>query len=56
MPACEYARLKEDEVQELIRSIRYKEYKLKLVTKSEEYNSQVYKKTSIIKIMDLNYG
>mgnify|MGYP000117886820 CR=1 FL=1 len=29
---------------------------MKLVTKNEEYNNEVRKKTSIIKLMELNYA
>jgi hypothetical protein len=37
MSATEFARLNEEGLQELLRKIRYKEIKLKMLTKNEEY-------------------
>jgi ribosomal protein L29 len=54
--ATEFASLKEEELQELIKKLRYKEFKLRLVTKNEEYNNETRKKTGIIKVLNLNYG
>ena len=54
--AGEFSQLGDDEVQELVKATRFKEFKLKLVTKNEEYNNEIRKKTSIIRLMELNYG
>lgn len=54
--APEYAELSEEEIQELVKKLKYNEFKLKMVTKNEEYNNDIKKKTTIIKIMNLNYA
>lgn len=56
MPANKFAELKEEEIQELLKKVRYKHKKLRLVTKNEEFNGTVRKKTTIIKVIELNYA
>jgi hypothetical protein len=56
IPAQQFAELKEEELQEHIKRIKYRHWKLRLVTKNEEFNGIVRKKTTIIKILDLNYA
>ena len=36
--ATQFAAMKEEQLQELIKKLRYKEFKLRLVTNNEEYN------------------
>lgn len=43
-------------MQELVRRVRYRHKKLKLVTKNEEFQGNVRKKTSIIKVSEVNYA
>ena len=38
MSATEFARLNEEGLQDLLRKVRYKEIKLKMLTKNEEFN------------------
>lgn len=54
--ADEYSRMNEEQVQEHMKKVRYRHRKLKLVTKNEEFQGNVRKKTSIIKVMDVNYA
>ena len=54
--ADEFAGMNKDEVTEHIRKVRYKEVKLKLVSKNDEYKGEVRRKTTAIKILDLDYA
>ena len=54
--ASEYAELSEEEVQDLVKKVKFKEFKFKMITKNEEYNNEFRKKTTIIKIMNLSYA
>lgn len=54
--ADEYSRFNEEQVQEHVRRVRYHHKKLKLVTKNEEFQGNVRKKTSIIKVSEVNYA
>jgi hypothetical protein len=46
----------ENELNEHFRLIKYKFRKLRMITKNEEFNGVTRKKTSIIKVLDLNYA
>lgn len=54
--AQEYSRMNEEEVQELVNKVRFKEIKVRMITKSEVYNNEERKKTNMIKVLDLNYA
>ena len=54
--APEFAKLSEEDIQDLIKAVRFRVFKVKLVTKEETFMNEARKKTSIIKVMDLNYA
>lgn len=56
MPARQFANLKEEDLQEHLRRIRYRQKKLRMVTKNEDFNGTVRKKTTVIKVTDINYA
>lgn len=56
LPAGDFARMSEQEVQELMRGLRFRQVKLRMVTKNEEFNNEMRKKTNIIKLVELNYA
>ena len=56
MSATEFARLNEEGLQDLLRKVRYKEIKLKMLTKNEEFNKEMRKKTGAIKFLKLDYA
>lgn len=56
VPASEFARLNEEGLQQLLRKIRYRQMKMLLLTKNEEYNKEMRRKTGLVKINSLNYG
>ena len=54
--AGEFSRLSEEQVQEHVKKMRYRYRKLKLVTKNEEFQGNVRKKTSIIKVTEVDFA
>jgi len=43
-------------MQEHIKKIRYKHKKVRMVTKNDEFNGAIRKKTTIIKAIDFNFA
>jgi hypothetical protein len=50
------AGMKEEEIQEHIKKIRYRHRKVRMVTKNEEFNGAVRKKTTVIRVIDINFA
>jgi replication factor A1 len=50
------AGMKEEEIQEQIKKIRYRHRKVRMVTKNEEFNGAVRKKTTVIRVIDINFA
>jgi replication factor A1 len=56
MPAVQFAKLDEDAFQSHMKKVRYRHKKLRMVTKDQEYNGNTTKKTTVIKVVDVNYA
>ena len=51
----DFARMSKDEVTEYVKKIRYRQVKVKLVSKNDEYKGEIRRKISVVKVMELNY-